>query len=86
MVAAANCKMITANVAGSTGGGGSGKPPPSFHANRTHHLTPGARAWVRSHSQLNIDGGRYCLKHCHFMFEMKKSLRVHSVTCILSVV
>ena len=47
--------MITANVAGSAGG--SGHPPPSFHSNRATHLTPGARAWVRSHSQLNLYGG-----------------------------
>jgi len=50
--------MITANVAGSSGG--SGHPPPSFHTNRTTHLTPGARAWVRSHSQLNLYGGSNC--------------------------
>ena len=53
--------MITANVAGSAGG--SGHPPPSFHSNRATHLTPGARAWVRSHSQLNLYNGR-CKEHC----------------------
>jgi len=47
--------MITANVAGSAGG--SGKPPPSFHSNRGTHLSPGARQWVRSHSQLNLNSG-----------------------------
>jgi len=51
--------MITANVAGSSGG--SRHPPPSFHSDRATHLSPGARQWVRSHSQLNLNSGSFDL-------------------------